>query len=158
MLDLKHRFRVREVRFDPYQMQASAQRLRKLGVPMTEFPQSVPNLTSASQNLFELIKAQNIVAYRDRDLRLAVQRSVAVENPRGWRIAKEKVSHKIDVLVALAQAALAAVQKDNLGHMRTGGIGVDGHINWHEAKTHSRIRWVNVTEKEMLDRKERGVW
>jgi phage terminase large subunit-like protein len=158
LLELKDRFRVREVRFDPYQMQASAQRLRKLGVPMTEFPQSVPNLTSASQNLFELIKAQNIVAYRDKDLRLAVQRSVAVENPRGWRIAKEKVSHKIDVVVALAQAALAAVQKGTLGRMRTGGINVDGHINWHEPKTHSRICWVTVTEKELLDMKERGAW
>jgi hypothetical protein len=118
----------------------------------------VPNLTSASQNLFELIKAQNIVAYRDKDLRLAVQRSVAVENPRGWRIAKEKVSHKIDVVVALAQAALAAVQKGTLGRMRTGGINLDGHINWHEPKTHSRIRWVTVTEKELLDLKERGAW
>ena len=93
LLDLKHRFRLREVRFDPYQMQASAQRLRKAGVNMVEFPQSMPNLTSASQNLFELIKAQNLVAYPDADLRLAVQRSVAVENPRGWRI-----THSIEAL------------------------------------------------------------
>jgi Phage Terminase len=148
LLDLKHRFRVREVRFDPYQMQASAQRMRKAGINMVEFPQSVPKLTSASQNLFELIKAQNIVAYRDKGLRLAVQRSVAVENPRGWRIAKEKASHKIDVVVALAQAALAAVQKGTLGRMRTGGINVDGHITWHdsERRTHSRIRWLSVNE------------
>ena len=75
ILDLKHRFRLREVRFDPYQTQASAQRLRQAGINMVEFPQSMPNLTSASQNLFELIKAQNLVAYPDADLRLAVQRS-----------------------------------------------------------------------------------
>ena len=30
---------------------------------------------------------------------------------RGWRITKEKQSHKIDVVVALAQAALGAVQQ-----------------------------------------------
>jgi hypothetical protein len=41
---------------------------------------------------------------------LAVSRYVALETSRGWRIAKEKVSHKIDVVVALAMAALGAVQ------------------------------------------------
>ena len=41
---------------------------------------------------------------------LAVSRAVAVESPRGWRIAKEKVSHKIDVVVALAMATRAAVE------------------------------------------------
>ena len=30
--------------------------------------------------------------------------------PRGWKISKEKVSHKIDVVVALAMATLGAVQ------------------------------------------------
>jgi hypothetical protein len=39
-----------------------------------------------------------------------VQRAIAVETPRGWRIAKEKQSHKIDVVVALGMAALGAVQ------------------------------------------------
>jgi hypothetical protein len=37
---------------------------------------------------------------------------VAIETARGWRITKEKTSHKIDVVIALAQAALGAV----LGH------------------------------------------
>ena len=54
LLDLRRRFWVREVRFDPYQMQATAQRLTAQGVPMLEFPQSVPNLTEASTNLYEL--------------------------------------------------------------------------------------------------------
>ena len=33
-----------------------------------------------------------------------------METPRGWRIAKEKQAHKIDVVVALAMAVLGAVQ------------------------------------------------
>ena len=107
---LCRRFHVREVRFDPYQMQAVAQRLTGLGVPMVEFPQTVGNLTEASSNLYELVKGRNLVAYADADIRLAVQRSVAVETSRGWRIAKEKASHKIDVVVALGMAALGAVQ------------------------------------------------
>jgi hypothetical protein len=35
--------------------------------------------------------------------------TVAVENPRGWRIAKEKASKKIDAIVALAMACVAAM-------------------------------------------------
>ena len=91
-------------------MLASAQRLRREGVPIEGFPQSAPNLTEASQNLYELIKGRNFVAYPDAAVRLAVSRAVAVESPRGWRIAKDKQSHKIDVVVALGMAALAAVR------------------------------------------------
>ena len=149
ILDLKHRFRLREVYYDPHQMQASAQRLRQQGVNMVEFPQSVPNLTSASQNLFELIKAQSLVAYPDADLRLAIQRSIAVETSRGWRIAKEKASARIDVVVALAQAALAAVRKGELGRMRMGTAMMTGTgpsiVTWHdEPRTYSRIRWATI--------------
>jgi phage terminase large subunit-like protein len=111
LLELKRRFWLREVRYDPYAMQASAQRLVAQGVPMLEFPQSVPNLTEASTNLYELLKGRNLIAYPDDDLRLAVSRCVALETSRGWRIAKEKQSHKIDSIVALAQAALGAVQQ-----------------------------------------------
>jgi hypothetical protein len=107
--DFCNRFSVREVRFDPYQMQAAAQRLTRAGVRMVEFPQTVPNLTESSTNLYELIKGRGIVLYQDKDIRLAFNRAVALETTRGWRIAKEKASHKIDVVVALAMAAHAAV-------------------------------------------------
>ena len=102
-------FHLREVRYDPYQMAASAARLVKLRMPMVEFAQTSGNLTEASSNLYELIKGRNMILYPDAALRLAVQRSAAIEGARGWRIAKEKVSHKVDVVVALAQAALGAV-------------------------------------------------
>ena len=78
---------------------------------MQEFPQSLPNLTSMSTNLFELMKGGNLVGYPDEDLRSAVERAVAIESSRGLKIAKEKASHRIDVLVALAIAALGAVER-----------------------------------------------
>ncbi len=111
LLDLRRRFYVREVRYDPYQLVAVAQRLTAAGLPMVEFPQSVPNLTEASSNLYEIVKGKNLTTYADDDIRLAVSRCVALETSRGWRIAKEKASHKIDVVVALAQAALGAVRQ-----------------------------------------------
>jgi len=108
--ELAQRFTVRKVLFDPYQMAATAQRLARQGIPIEEFPQSTPNLTAASQNLFELINGRNLVAYPDPAMRLAISRAVAIESSRGWRITKEKQSHKIDVVVALAMAAYAAVK------------------------------------------------
>ena len=53
----------------PYQMVAVAQRLSKRGSPMAEFTQTLPNLTEASNNLYELIKARNLVVYRDAAMR-----------------------------------------------------------------------------------------
>jgi hypothetical protein len=99
LLDLHKRFRVRKVLFDPYQMHASAQRLARAGLGprrMEEFPQTQSNLTEASQTLYETIKSANITAYEDADIRLALSRAVGLETARGWRIAKNKQSHKID--------------------------------------------------------------
>jgi phage terminase large subunit-like protein len=109
--DLMTRFAVRGVFYDPYQMAAVAQRLQQAGVPMREFPQTSGGLTEIGSNLYELIKARGIIAYPDADLRLAISRAIAVETSRGWRIAKEKAAHKIDVVVALAMACHAAVQR-----------------------------------------------
>jgi hypothetical protein len=110
VLDLRKRFRVRKVLYDPYQMVASAQRLAREGVKMEEFPQSVPNLTAASQNLFEMLQGRTLVLYPNSDIRLAMSRAIAIETSRGWRIAKEKQAHKIDVVIALAMSALASVR------------------------------------------------
>jgi phage terminase large subunit-like protein len=109
--DFCKRFAVRGVHYDPYQMAAVAQRLRSVGIPMREFAQSVPNLTAMGSNLYELIKAGGIVTHKDDVIRLAISRTIALETPRGLRLAKEKQSHKIDVVVALAMAALHAVEQ-----------------------------------------------
>jgi Phage Terminase len=110
VLDLRKRFWVRKVLFDPYQMVASAQRLARQGVKMEEFPQSVPNLTAASQNMYELLQGRTLQLYPNADIRLAMSRAIAIETARGWRIAKEKQNHKIDVVIALAMSALASVR------------------------------------------------
>jgi len=78
---------------------------------MVEFSQTVGNLTEASSNLYDLIQGRNLIVYPDPALRLAISRCVAVESGRGWRVAKGKASHKIDIVVTLAQAALGAVKQ-----------------------------------------------
>jgi phage terminase large subunit-like protein len=107
--DLYGRFDVRGVHYDPYQMQAVAQRLSASNVRMREFPQTVANLTAMGTNLYELIQGGGIEFYRNDDIRLAISRTIALETPRGMRLAKEKSSHKIDVVIALAMAVHAAM-------------------------------------------------
>ena len=81
---------------------------------MEEYPQSVPNLTEASQNLYELIQGRNLVVYPNEAIRLAISRAVAKETTRGWRISKDQQTHKIDFVVALAMAALPALTGSSL--------------------------------------------
>ena len=101
---------LRAIWYDPYQMQASAQRLAKAGMPIEEYPQTVSNLTAATSNLFDLIQNRSIALYSDAAMRLAVSRAIIVESSRGWRLDKLKQQHKIDVVVALSMACLAAVR------------------------------------------------
>src|SRR5262249_24018058 len=48
-------YRVRQILFDPLQMVSVAQRLEKSGLPIEPYNQTVPNLTQATSNLFDLI-------------------------------------------------------------------------------------------------------
>lgn len=115
LLSMYENYPLAVVRYDPFQFHRSAMTLKTNGLPMEEFAQTVSNLTAMGQNLFELIKHQNIVLYADEELRKAASQAVAIESSRGWRIAKEKTSHKIDVIVALAMSALAAVPSEAYG-------------------------------------------
>lgn len=111
--DWARRFAIQQIFYDPWQMEAVAQRLRGIGLPLVEYPQTTSNLTEASQNLYNLVTGRNLVLYADAGMRLAASRAIALETPRGWRISKEKASHKIDVIVALALACYAAVKNQN---------------------------------------------
>jgi hypothetical protein len=108
--DLGAGYHVASVVYDPWQMSDLSRRLGQDGLPMVEFPQSSPNLTSMSQNIFELITHQNILLYADSELRAHAAHCVATESSRGWKISKEKAANKIDGVVALAMASLEAIR------------------------------------------------
>ncbi len=63
------------------------------------------------QNLLDLLSQRRIRLHADEALRRHALNAVAKETPRGWRIAKEKTSRKIDLVVALAMAALDSEQR-----------------------------------------------
>jgi phage terminase large subunit-like protein len=110
LLEWRDHFLLRKVYTDPYQMVAVAQRLTKRGVKIEDYPQTVPNLTAATSNLFDLIQARQLVLYPDPAMRLAISRAIIVESSRGWRLDKLKQAHKIDLIVALSMSALASVR------------------------------------------------
>jgi phage terminase large subunit-like protein len=112
ILELRKRHRVVKIFADPYQAMQMIQSLqKKMGVTVVnEFPQTVSNTTIMGEELYSLIKGKNIIAYPDSDIRTHVLNAVGIETPRGFRIAKEKTSKKIDLAVALAMAICAALQ------------------------------------------------
>jgi phage terminase large subunit-like protein len=104
------RFDVRAIWFDPYQMAASAQRLVRDGLPMEEYTPTVNNLTAIAENLLRLVKGGNLLVYPDAEIREAVSGTIAIEGARGWKIARDKQSHQIDIVIAIGLAALACVK------------------------------------------------
>jgi phage terminase large subunit-like protein len=109
VLDLRQRFAVRSVSYDPYQLEGSAQRLRTKGIPMVALDQTSGNLTAAADRLFELFQGRNIALYPDPDVREAVLNASVKETSRGYRLTKERPSKKIDLCAALSFAALTAI-------------------------------------------------
>ncbi len=55
LLELHKGFTLLSVKYDPFQFHRSAMTLTKKGLPMAEYPQTVPNLTEIGQNLFDLV-------------------------------------------------------------------------------------------------------
>ena len=76
---MEQRFFLRKVYFDPFQMVAVAQRLEKQHVKVEPYAQTVPNLTAATSNLFDLIQSRSLVLYPNAGMRLAVARAVIHE-------------------------------------------------------------------------------
>jgi phage terminase large subunit-like protein len=112
--ELHRQYHVRDIRCDPWQMHASITRLKARGLRIQEYPQTQSNLTAIGQALFDLLNGRNFKTYPAADLRQHALNTVAVDTPRGWRIAKEKASKKIDGIVALAMASVAAIEGKNV--------------------------------------------
>jgi len=106
LLSLHRGYTLVSVKYDPFQFHRSATTLKKKGLPMEEYPQTVSNLTEIGQNLFDLIEYGNMLLYPCKDIRIEATCAVGKETSRGIRIVKEKSTQKIDQIIALAMAAL----------------------------------------------------
>jgi phage terminase large subunit-like protein len=107
---LHRHYRVAAVWCDPYQLHRSITTLQAVRMPIEAFPQTSSHTTQMGQTLFDLLNGRNLRLYPAADLRQQALQTVSLETPRGWRIAKEKAGHKIDAIVALAIACVAAIE------------------------------------------------
>jgi hypothetical protein len=71
----------------------------------------VPNCTKMGQTLFDLLNGRNIRLYPAADMSEQALHTVAIENPWGFKLAKEKTTNNIDSIVALAMACVAAIER-----------------------------------------------
>ena len=146
LTELSRKYYVRKIVFDPWQMQAMAQRLTRAGLPIEEFPQSSPRLSQAAQNLFDLIESQSLVLYASDDMRLAVSRCVAQESSRGWKISKDKQAHHINVVIALMMSAQACIAGQGDSNFDTNWANwIDGRDETKQTKAQAEsdanFRW-----------------
>jgi len=105
-----HEFQLHRVVFDPYQMARSAAVLKRAGLPMREFIQSVPNLVAAAGALHGLLSTGRLVLYPHDDLRQHLLNAKTKQHPQGWRLTKARSGDLIDLAAAMSFAALEAQQ------------------------------------------------
>jgi len=127
VLNWNRRYKIVDVYFDPYQLLRSSQFLRDERIKMTEYPQTVTNMVSATQNLDELIHSGNIRLYPNTVLRQHLLSASTKEHSQGLRLVKTNRSKKIDFAIALAMAVEAAMQHFLTGSQRKGRVIVPGH-------------------------------
>ncbi len=184
LLELKRLYRVKTIVADPNQMLGVIQRLKEKNLPIQEYPQTTANLTQAGQALFDLVRDKNLRLYPSSDLREHLVNAVVVESPRGWRLAKDKASKKIDAAVALAMALVAlqerpegfepwvlGIQQDTSGNvwidgklvtdgrsgMSKGYAGPDaGFVHPHERAVDMRSEWDAKLGPSRAERKRRA--
>jgi phage terminase large subunit-like protein len=107
---LHRHYRVAAIWCDPYQLHRSITTLQGAGLPIQEFAQTSAHTTQMGQTLFDLLNGRNLRLYAADELRQQALNTVGIEMPRGWRLAKEKAAKKIDAIVALAIACVAAIE------------------------------------------------
>ena len=93
-----------------YQMAAVSQRLARERYADRGISADGSQPDGCHQQFVRPDQARQLVLYPDAGMRLAISHAIIIESSRGWRLDKLKQQHKIDVVVALSMAALAAVR------------------------------------------------
>lgn len=108
---------VKAVCYDPWQLATVAAQWQKAGIKTIEMPQTLQRV-EADSALYNAIVSGRLRHFNHPELNEAIKNAVAVETPRGIRLAKEKASKKIDAAVALSMANHAAVTIPVYGGMQ----------------------------------------
>src|SRR5262245_17542251 len=144
--ELNHQNEVVEAYADPYQFHRSMITLQAAGVPIREYSQTQANCTLMGQTLFDLLSGLNLVLYPSDELREQALSTVAVENPRGSRIAKDRRSKKTGPIAALAMAAVCAMaHRGEIGSRSARGFNRSLHVSQEKLKANQGPLYVGQT-------------
>jgi phage terminase large subunit-like protein len=132
---LRQGYAVRAVKADPFQLHSIIGRLALEGLAIEEFPQTPANLTRMGEALLGLLNGKNLRVYPSDELRAQAMNTSAEESTRGWKISKQTGFRKIDSIIALAMACVAAaehgpVQSDAV--VASGPLGSSGPAMYEE--------------------------
>lgn len=95
---------------DPFQLHSLLVSWEKAGIRVIELPQTSGRI-EADQSLYDAALGRMIRHYADPVLDDHMRNAVALETPRGFRLAKEKASLKIDAAVALSMAHYGSLER-----------------------------------------------
>jgi phage terminase large subunit-like protein len=106
------RWKVREVVYDPFRWQRTAQVLEADGVPMVEYPQSAQRMTPATEGLYSAILNGAVTQSGDARLKRHMENATVRTDNRGTRIYKENKHslRRIDLAVCSIMAHDRAAQ------------------------------------------------
>jgi len=104
------RWQVREIVFDPFRWQRTMAVLADDGLPVTEWPQTAPRMSPATQGFRDAVVNRQLTHSGDSRLARHVANCVVREDARGTRVAKQRQDsrRKIDAAVAAIMAVAAA--------------------------------------------------
>lgn len=115
VMDLHKAGQLAAVVADPYQLHSLILEWEKAGIKVIELAQNAGRV-EADQSLYDAIVGGGLRHYSDPTLNEHIHNAVAVETPRGFRLAKEKTAKKIDAAVALSMANWGALAGKNVGY------------------------------------------
>lgn len=142
IIEMYNKFQVASIVYDPTHLYQMMGRLSTLGYPVNDYKQTSDNMTRASQMLYDLLRMKNLEAYPAQDIRDHLQMAIAIVTTRGFRITKDRDTHRqhrIDAAVALAMACYVAVA--------SGGVDVSEPIRI-ESPFADMSSWSQQTEFE----------
>ena len=111
IIEIASRRPVLELAFDPWRFQSEALRLqRDHRLEVVAIPMSTTRMGQMSETLHSAILSRRLVHPNHQVLNVHAANAVAVQTPRGWRLAKSSDDRPIDLLIALAEAVERADQ------------------------------------------------
>lgn len=130
---------------DPYQLHSLILTWEKAGVRVKELAQNAGRVES-DQSLYDAVISKSIRHYNDPTLNEHVKNAVAAETVRGFRLAKEKTSKKIDAAVALSMSHYGARESDrNAGGAELIPLDLWDLAEGGESAQKIGDRWYNTT-------------